>query len=168
MCSKPCLPRSKPRLLRSKPYLDARAAQRALQIGNLDVARMKYAGGERRIHSGRLEYLGKMFRRAGAARGDQRHAARRAYGAQLRDVEAPAYAVARHAIEHDLARSAPLHFDDPVNRAARGIAAALDVAGELLHSITLVHGLAVDADHHALSPKALAQLVDQFRTRERR
>src|SRR5882672_6360072 len=125
---------------------------------------MKYAGGECRIHPGRLENLSEMFRHTGAARGDQRHAAHLAYRAQLGDVKALAHAVARHAIEHDLARSAPLRFDHPVDGAARGIAAALDVAGELLYSIAVIDRLAVDADHHALGAETLAQLVDQVRT----
>src|SRR5216684_334318 len=116
---------------------------------------MKHAGGECRVHPGRLEYLGKMFHCTGAARGDQRHPAHLAYGAQLGDVEALTHAVARHAIEHDLARAAPLCFDDPVDGAARGIAAALDVAGELLHSIAVLEGLAIDSDHHALRAEAL-------------
>src|ERR1700680_404228 len=111
---------------------------------------MKHACGESRVYLGRLEYFGKMLHRSGAARGDQRHAAHLAYCTQLGDVETLAHAVARHAIEHDLARTASLRFDYPVDGAARRIASAQGVAGELLHAITLFEGLAIHAHYDAL------------------
>src|SRR6185437_14978092 len=140
----------------------------ALQIGDFDVTGVEHAGGERGVHLSRAEYVGKMFDRARAAGGHQRNAAFGAYGPQLHDVEAAAHAVARHAIEHDLARAAPLRFDDPVEGIAGRIARACGVAGELLHAIALIDALAVDAHHHALRAEALAQRVDQFGVLERR
>src|SRR6202789_900962 len=105
---------------------------------------------------------------AGSARGHQRHLAHLAHGAKLYEVIASAHAVARHAIEHDLPRAAPLRLDDPVQGAARGVARALEVARKLLYSIALIASLAVHSHHHALCPEALDQFVDQFRTLERR
>ncbi len=140
---------------------------RRFKCGNRDFAGMEHAGRERRIHVGRLENLGKMLLRAGAAGGDQRHAAHGAHRAQLRDVEAAAHAVARHAIEHDLARAAPLRLDHPIDGVARRVARAPGVAGELLHAIACAKGLAVHPHHHALRAEPLAQLIDQVGTLER-
>src|ERR1700685_2458971 len=109
-----------------------------------------------------------MLRHAGSAGSHQRHPAHLAHGTQLSDIIASAHSVARHAVEHDFARAAPLCLDDPVQGAAIGVARALDVSGELLDSIALIEALAVDTHHHALSAEAPAQFVYQFRTLERR
>src|SRR6202040_156397 len=144
-----------------RPPLDAGAAQPALQFWNRNFARVEHAGRERRIDVSRLEYFGEVFRRAGSARGDQRHAAHLANGTQLGDIVALAHAVARHAIEHDLARAAPLRLDHPIDGAARGVARAPRIAGELLDPIPILESLAVHTHHHALRAESLTQRVDQ-------
>ena len=98
---------------------------------------MEHAGGQRRIDARRLEHLGEMFRCAGAAGGDQRHAAHRAHGAQLRDVVArrtPSLAMQLSTIS-----PAPRRCTSRTQSsgAARGIARAGRIAGELLHAIAL-------------------------------
>src|ERR1700679_3752479 len=109
-----------------------------------------------------------MLRRARSAGSHQRHPAHLAHGTQLSDIVAPAHSVARHAVEYDFARAAPLCLDDPVQGASIGVACALDISGELLDSIVPFEALAVHAHHPALSAEATAQFVYQFRTLERR
>ena len=75
---------------------------------------------------------------------------------ELLDVVAAAHAVAAHAVEHDLAGAALLHFAHPVERVAAGVARAVRIAGELVHAIAVVDRLAVDADDHALRAEARA------------
>ena len=98
----------------------------ALEIGNRDLAGVKHAGGERRVDPRLAEHLREMLV-CGPAPPEATSGTRqtRAHGAQLLDVVALAHAVARHAIEHDLAGAAPLRLEHPIQGAARGVAAAL-------------------------------------------
>ena len=102
-----------------------------------------------------------MLRRAGAARGNQRHAADLAHRAQLRDVVAAAHAVAGHAVEHDLAGAALLHFAHPGERVAARIARAVRIAGELVDACSrrLTVWLSMPTTTHCEPKRALKALI---------
>src|SRR5579862_2424825 len=147
---------------RSCPHLDACGAELALEVWNRNVTGMKYARGERRIHPRRAEHLREVLDGARTPRGHQGHPADAARRLELRDVIALADSVARHAIENDLARAAPLSFGDPIQGTARGVASAPEVARQALHPVAVGCGLTVHADHHALRAEALGERVDEI------
>ena len=102
-----------------------------------------------------------MLARAGAARRDQRHAADRADGRELRHVVALAYAVLIHAVQHDLAGAAILHLAHPVERAPLGCARARRIARVLIDVVIAVARQRVDADDDALRAEPPHELVDE-------
>src|SRR6185437_6517323 len=99
--------------------------------------------------------------RARAAGGDERHVADLPHRPQLLDVVSAAYAVAAHAVEHDLAGAALLDLAHPGEDIAAGFARALRIAAELVGAIAVARELAVDTDDDALGAETAAQCPDQ-------
>ena len=129
---------------------------------------MKHAGRQRRIDARGSKDFDKVLGRARAPGGHQGHLTAFAHGAQLRNIIPAAHAVARHAIEHYFSRTAPLHFLHPLQGIAPSIARTRDIAGELLHAVTAIDRLAIDADDDALCAKSFAQCIDEVGLFERR
>src|SRR5580704_403710 len=106
---------------------------------------MKYARRQRRIDARSAEHLDEVFHCAGAPGSYQGYLTAFAHRSQLRNIIAAAHTVARHAIEHNLSGAALLHFYRPLECAPRSIQGSCRIAGELLHAVFAVDGLAVDA-----------------------
>src|SRR5262249_53002251 len=108
-----------------------------------------------------------------AARGHERHAADLANSRQLLDVVSASHAVAAHAVENDLTRTALLDFLDPLQHVPPRFAGATRIARELISAVgggavALSRQPAVDTNDDALRTEAGAQCVDERRIGERR
>src|SRR6185312_16385768 len=145
-----------------------KARELALQIADGDRAAMEHARRERRVDARALEHIPEMLDGARSARCDERYLTDRAHRAQLLEIVAAPYAIARHAVEHDLARAALLSLGRPGECVAAGVPRAARIAGELEYPISTGHRLTVDAYHDALRAEARGELIDQARVREGR
>src|SRR6185437_10582950 len=110
--------------LRDGPYGDARVTQVLLDLGDRVVSVVEDRRAQHRVGA-RVDGLREVVELAGAARRDHRHLDRVGHGRGQREVVARVGAVAIHAREQDLPRSASRALAGPGDRfATRGRAPA--------------------------------------------
>lgn len=124
---------------------------------------MENAGGKCAVNIGALKYVEKMTPSSGTPGRDQWNYAIIAHELQLLDVVTAANAIAVHAIQYDLARTAILSFGYPLDRQPVGGRHFVRVTGELINVVIAISMLAVDTNDDALRSEAPGEIVNKLR-----
>ncbi len=131
---------------------------------------MKNGGGQRAVDIGITECLKKVFHRARAAGGDQRHAANVTDFFQLRQIVTVTHAVLVHHIQDDFPRAALLYLLHPIQRLPLRHAGTVFIAGILVNMI-FPRGVVkpgINPDDNALYAKTVSQTGNQRWVSQRR
>ena len=132
-----------------------------LKFGYRNFSTVKNARGKSSVNSGFLKNREEVLARTGTTRRDQWYIALLANGSELDAIVTAPDSILIHAVEHNLACTAFLHFVNPIKRSAFCGLRFFGITRVLIHEPVLILFAAVNPDNNALRAEACRQLADQ-------